>query len=430
MTYVYVLSKSGRPLMPTKPARARHLLEAGEAKVVRVAPFTIRLTIDTPEAVQPVYGGQDPGLTQGVAAVCNDGKVLFQAETKCRPDISEKLAERRNYRRNRRYRKTRYRKPRFLNRRKQEGWVAPSIRQLKHEHDKLRSLVESILPVAGWAVELNKFDFQKMENPNVQGIQYQCGPQKGYFDVREYVLERDGYACVLCNSTADRKLYRFRGKSQRPKNLVTFCGECHKKAVSKEIPFAVLMENYRWAARVNVMRALWVLSDKAVFVAAEQVAEARIALGIEKSHVNDALAAGYAAFSIAPKAGSVKFLRGRFVRRKNRQLRRANPVRGGIRPQANANRYLINKHGVRFQKGDLVVYRTKNGRKIIGYINTLFSRGAVRIADHAGRELYNGASVNKLKKLQNADALTWEVSSGVSSPEFIRGYLRRNFLRN
>jgi hypothetical protein len=72
---------------------------------------------------------------------------------------------------------------------------------------------------------------------------------------------------------------------------------------------------------------------------------------------------------------------------------------------------------VRFQKGDLVVYRTRNGRKITGYINTLFSRGAVRIADHAGQELYNGASVNKLKKLQNADALIWEMSSGVSSPE-------------
>ncbi|MDH7578217.1 MAG: RRXRR domain-containing protein [Bacillota bacterium] len=35
MTHVYVLSKSGNPLMPTNPARARHLLKAGEARVVR-----------------------------------------------------------------------------------------------------------------------------------------------------------------------------------------------------------------------------------------------------------------------------------------------------------------------------------------------------------------------------------------------------------
>ncbi|MEW6226474.1 MAG: RNA-guided endonuclease IscB [Bacillota bacterium] len=417
MTYVYVLSKSGRPLMPTKPARARHLLEAGEAKVVRVAPFTIQLTIDTPEAVQPVYGGQDPGLTQGVVAVRGDGEVLFRAEVRCRPDISDKLEERRNYRRGRRHRKTRYRKARFQNRRKPEGWVAPSIRQLKHEHDKLRTFVESILPVAAWAVELNKFDFQKMENPLIQGREYQNGPLRGYFDVREYVLERDGYACVLCGSAKNRKLYRFRGNSDRPKNLVTLCGKCHKKAVVGKIVFGIVLENYRWAARVNVMRALWVPSERLSLVSAEQVAEARDALGLKKSHVSDALAAVCVAFGASPKPRSAKPLRGRFVRQKNRQLHRANPGRENVRQSANANRYLVSRAGVRFQKGDLVVYRTRNSRKITGYINTLFSRGAVRIADHAGRELYNGASVNKLKKLQNADALTWEVSSGVSSPE-------------
>lgn len=410
MTYVYVLSKTNKPLMPTSPARARHLLRAGEARVARLVPFTIRLTVETPEAVQPVYAGQDPGLTQGVAAVREDGKVLFRAEVRCRPDISENLAERRMYRRSRRNRKTRYRKARYLNRRKPDGWVAPSIRQLKHEHDKLRRLVESILPVTGWAVELNKFDFQKMENPDIQGIQYQCGPQRGYFDVREYVLERDGYACVLCGSTSNRKLYRFRGRSDRPKNLVTLCGECHRKAVSDGIPFAVLVENYRWAARVNVMRALWKPAAGTAFVTAEQVNASREALGLTKTHAGDALAAVHAAYGITPQPGGVPVYLGRYVRQKNRQLHRANPGKGGIRQPANANRYLVNRSGVRFRKYDLVVYRSKTGRVVKGYINTLFSRGAVRITDYSGKELYAGASINRLKKLQNTDTLIWEVA--------------------
>lgn len=410
MARVYVLSKSGKPLMPTKPARARHLLKAGEARVVRITPFTIQLTIDTPEAVQPVYAGQDPGLTQGVAAVREDGEVLFQAEAKCRPDISEKLGERRNYRRGRRYRKTRYRPARFLNRKKPEGWVAPSIRQLKHEHDKLRRLVENILPISGWAIELNKFDFQKMEDPSIQGVQYQNGPQRGYFDVREYVLERDGYACVLCGSTADRKLYHFRGKSNRPKNLVTLCGECHKKAVNKEISFAVLLENYRWAARVNVMRALWKPSEHITFVTAEKVAASREAHSLDKTHANDALATVCAAYGIEPQYGNNRVLCGRLVRQKNRQLHRANPGKRGVRQPANANRYLVNKAGLRFQKYDMVEYRNKAGKIIRGYVNTLFSHGVVRIADYSGRELYNGASVNKLKKLQNSNTLIWEVA--------------------
>lgn len=417
MARVYVISKSGKPLMPTKPARARHLLEAGEAKAVRITPFTIQLTIDTPEVVQPVYGGQDPGLTQGVVAVREDGEVLFQAEVKCRPDIFEKLEERRNYRRHRRYRKTRYRKARFQNRRKPEGWVAPSIRQLKHEHDKLQTFVEGILPVTAWAVELNKFDMQKMENPGIRGAEYQNGPQKGYFDVREYVLERDGYSCVLCGSAKDRKLYHFRGKSQRPKNLITLCGECHAKAVRGEIAFPVLSEGYRWAARVNVMRALWKLSERMAFVTAEQVASSREMLSLDKTHANDALAAVHAAYGIAPQPGEGRVVRGRYVRGKNRQLHRANPGKGGVRQPANANRYLVNRCGVRLRKYDLVAYRPKGRAEIVGYVNTLFSRGAVRIVDHAGRELYNGAAVNRLRKLQDSDTLIWEVYSSVSSLE-------------
>jgi hypothetical protein len=62
------------------------------------------------------------------------------------------------------------------------------------------------------------------------------------------------------------------------------------------------------------------------------------------------------------------------------------------------------------RKYDMVEYIARSGRKITGYINTLFSRGTVRIADYAGRELYNGASVNKLKKLQDTNTLIWEVA--------------------
>jgi len=40
---------------------------------------------------------------------------------------------------------------------------------------------------------------------------------------------------------------------------------------------------------------------------------------------------------------------------------------------------------------------------------TLFSRGAARIADWSGKELYSGAGINRLRKTQNADSLIWEV---------------------
>ena len=44
---VFVLSKEGKPLMPTTPRRARLWLKAKRARLVRCDPFTIRLRFVT-----------------------------------------------------------------------------------------------------------------------------------------------------------------------------------------------------------------------------------------------------------------------------------------------------------------------------------------------------------------------------------------------
>jgi hypothetical protein len=50
--FVYVLNKNGNPLMPCKPAKARHLLEENKAKVVKREPFTIQLLWNCEENTQ------------------------------------------------------------------------------------------------------------------------------------------------------------------------------------------------------------------------------------------------------------------------------------------------------------------------------------------------------------------------------------------
>ena len=126
---VYAISQQGKPLMPTKRhGKVRRLLKQGLAKVVRREPFTIQLLYDTTTYVQPVTVGIDIGSkTVGVSAI-TDKKEVFSSEIELRTDIKDLLCERREYRQLRRYRKTRYRKARFLNRRKPEGWLAPSLR--------------------------------------------------------------------------------------------------------------------------------------------------------------------------------------------------------------------------------------------------------------------------------------------------------------
>src|SRR5712691_10168077 len=126
---IYVLAKSGTPLMPTRRHnKVWYWLRKGLAHVVSREPFTIQLCFETSPFTQAVTVGVDTGSqTVGLAATTN-GEVVFQAEVHLRTDIPGKLMQRRQYRRNRRSRKTRYRAARWANRRRKTGWLPPSLR--------------------------------------------------------------------------------------------------------------------------------------------------------------------------------------------------------------------------------------------------------------------------------------------------------------
>src|SRR6266511_550931 len=129
---VFVLSSDGQPLDPCYEARARKLLKAGRAAVWRVFPFTIRLKNRT-RAESLVHTHRlklDPGSkTTGIAVVQEGTKrVVWAGELTHRgQQIRDARRARRGVRRSRRQRHTRYRKPRFDNRRRPDGWLAPSI---------------------------------------------------------------------------------------------------------------------------------------------------------------------------------------------------------------------------------------------------------------------------------------------------------------
>src|SRR6185437_6453233 len=117
MSFVFVVDQNRKPLDPVHPGRARFLLRAGHAAVLRRYPFTIILKAIQPDAeTQPVRLKLDPGSKTTGLALVNDasGQVVWAAELTHRGQhVSTRLAERRAIRRNRRARKTRYRKPRF-----------------------------------------------------------------------------------------------------------------------------------------------------------------------------------------------------------------------------------------------------------------------------------------------------------------------------
>ena len=193
---VYVLNSNGQPLMPTKRhGKVRRLLRSGQAKVVNSCPFVIKLLFQAGESLQPITLGVDAGSKHIGLSATTETEELYAGDVELRNDIVDKLSTRREFRRSRRYRKKRYRKARFSNRTasKKEGWLAPSVRQKVESHLTAVNRIHKILPISKIVVEVAAFDIQKIKNPDISGKEYQEGEQLDYWNVREYVLFRDGH---------------------------------------------------------------------------------------------------------------------------------------------------------------------------------------------------------------------------------------------
>lgn len=259
---VYVLNKEGQPLMPTRPVIARLLLKEGKAKCIRRTPFTIKLLVDTTEYKQKVVAGMDTGSkTIGCAAIAN-GKVVYQSEVQIRQDVSKKMEQRRMYRRNRRSRKTRYRKARWQNRAsmRKNGRLAASIKSKVDSHLREKKFVESILPVSRWKVEIASFDIHKISNPDVKRWDYQKGNQKGFYNVKAYVLHRDGYQCQKCKTRKGKLhvhhvVFRSNGGTDTPSNLITLCEGCHDKLHKGEFEIKGIRSKTKHATEVGIVKS-------------------------------------------------------------------------------------------------------------------------------------------------------------------------------
>jgi 5-methylcytosine-specific restriction endonuclease McrA len=307
---IYVLAASGKPLMPTRRRnKVWYWLRCGLATVVSREPFTIQLRFETAEYTQPITVGVDTGSkTVGMAATAN-GVVAYQAEVHLRSDITDKLRQRREYRRARRCRTTRYRAARFANRRRPAGWLPPSLRSKAEATVKAVQFVARILPVCQVNVEVGSFDTQKMQHPDISGLDYQQGELHGYL-LREYLLEKWQRHCAYCGAKAvplevEHIVPKSRGGSNRVSNLALACKPCNMRKAQQtaaEFGYPKIQAQagvpLKDAAHVSTLKTAVVQRLEAIF-GTDQVAVTygyetkyqRIqVLGLAKSHTNDAVA--------------------------------------------------------------------------------------------------------------------------------------------
>jgi len=401
---VFVLDRSGKPLMPCSEKRARKLLAAGRARVHRVMPFVIRI-VDRrlqDSALQPLRVKIDPGSkTTGLALVrevdsidVSSGEVrrevfvlnLFELVHRGR-QISETLTQRSAFRRRRRSANLRYRAPRFLNRNKGQGWLAPSLR---HRIDVTLAWVrrfEHWAPVTALSQELVRFDTQKMENAEIAGVGYQQGTLAGY-ELREYLLEKFNRTCCYCDAqdvplNIEHIHPKAQGGTNRVSNLAIACIPCNTKKGARSIEAflakdparlarirAQLKRPLKDAAAVNATR--WALFEalKSTGLQVEVGSGGltkfnRTRLGVPKSHALDAAC-----------VGQVDVIHG--CSRPTLQVKctgRGSYQRTRLDKFGFARGYLMRTKSVKgFRTGDLVHASVTSGKKIGEYIGRVAVR--------------------------------------------------------
>ena len=163
---VYVISKNGNPIMPTKDYRkVRLLLKSKKARVIIRTPFTIQLLTTSHCYTQNITLGVDAGSKYVGLSATTEKQELLSAELHPRNDVVKLLSDRREFRKSRRNRKTRHRQVRFNNRvhSKHKGWLAPSVEVKIWNHIQAIEYINKLLPISKIIVETAEFDIQKLK---------------------------------------------------------------------------------------------------------------------------------------------------------------------------------------------------------------------------------------------------------------------------
>ncbi len=422
---VFVLDANRKPLTPCTPGMARSLLKASKAAVFRQYPFTIILKKEAPDSPQSLTLKLDPGSKTTGIALLKDGILIWAAQLTHRGSaIRDALLSRRQLRRGRRNRKTRYRQPRFMNRSRPDGWLAPS---LQHRVDTTMTWVNKFVrlaPINSIVQELVRFDLQQMENPEISGIEYQQGSLAGY-EVREYLLEKFNRTCIYCNAKniplqIEHLHPRSKGGSDRISNLGLACQTCNlakgnqlikdflsgkpdqlKRILNQaKLPLkdAAAVNSTRWAL-FNALKQ----TDIPVTTASGGLTKFnRTRLGVPKTHWLDAACVGETLELTVLTAHPLSI---EATGHGSRQM--CGTDRFGF-PSRHRSRRQIHKG---FQTGDIIRAVVTSGKKIGTYVGRVLCRasGSFDIATKTGR--VSGISHKYCQQMHKKDGYNYVIRS-------------------
>ncbi len=242
------------------------------------------------------------------------------------------------YRRLRRN-KLRYRPARFLNRKKDKGWLPPSIQRRYDAHLTLINKIKSVLPISKITIEVGNFDVQKIENPDISGVEYQQGDMYEYQNMRSYLLAREKGLCQLCKKEFNKgnpsHIHHCKQRNQqgsnKPKNLAILHKKCHTKLHKNNLKLNCPRE-YKAETFMSIIKNRFIIDIKDVNITYGYITFInRNKLGIEKTHYNDAF--------IISAGTNQKRCKTIVIKQKHRNNRVLQLNRNGFKPSIRKCRY-------------------------------------------------------------------------------------------
>ncbi len=423
MQRVFILDHNKKPLMPCHPARARKLLKNGKAAVYRRYPFIIIMKCRVGGDLQPIEIKFDPGSrTTGIALVGHFDRgpeVIWAGNLNHRGhQIKRNLDSRRAVRRSRRNRKTRYRPARFLNRRRPRGWLPPSLRSRVDNVKNWMIKLSRLAPLTQIAVETVKFDTQKIQNPEISGVEYQQGELAGY-ELREYLLEKWDRECAYCGAKnvpleIEHIQARSKGGSDRVSNLTLACTPCNQKKGNKDIKEFLKRKPKRLkkiqaqakvplkdAAAVNATRYATgnVLKDFGLpitFSTGGRTKFNRTTRGYPKAHWIDAACVGESGAKVVIPPAITPLI----ITAKGRGSRQKCSMNQYGFPRTSPKKH---KRVKGFQTGDIVKAVVTKGKKIGTYIGRVVVRARGSFDIGIGKKKVSGISYKYCQLIQRVD---------------------------
>jgi len=401
-----VIDSRGVALSPTKEEKAWYMVRHGKATLVSQFPLTIQLNREQDNTDESTFCvGIDPGETSGIALVqkCQtSNKVIFKGIINHRKDVSKRMTDRRNSRRQRRQEK-RYRQARFDNRLRDVGWIPPSIKARQDEILRVIRKLRGHVNIHIVTIEEAAFDIRALtDGYKPYSWQYQESNRLDE-NLRRATLMRDNYTCQLCGCKGS-KLQAHHIDPKRLlgedtiKNLITLCEGCHIEVTGREGDYEKQFYAITGGKKVGLKYASHVMQGKTYLrnklselgfgvcvTDGATTANLRTDWGIEKSHSNDAVViAGLKACFVDVYEWVIKPLR------KKRQT-------------------TIDKSKAIVQ-GDRVYYARRGKPKFLCYVTAILQNGVAagsyKLKDYLGK-MYGPVSVNSLVRVSGERGLSF-----------------------